>query len=174
MNNQDFSTTILVDNSAEEVFNAINNVRGWWSEDIEGGTEKLNDEFLYHYKDVHVCKMKLIEVIPNKKVVWLVLENYFSFTEDKSEWKNTKIVFDIDEKDGKTQLRFTHQGLVPQYECYNVCNEAWTNYIKSSLYHLITTGKGEPNAKDHDEFNVELIEKWNLVDKSTDVSDQFK
>ncbi len=34
--------------------------------------------------------MKLIEVIPHKKVVWLVVENYFNFTEDKSEWKGYK------------------------------------------------------------------------------------
>ena len=161
--NQNFSTTILVDQTPEKVFNAINNVRGWWSENIEGGTEKLNDEFLYHYKDVHICKIKLIEMILNKKVVWFVLENYFSFTNDNSEWKGTKIIFEISEKDGQTQLRFTHEGLTPEYECYNVCNDAWTNYIRNSLYNLITTGKGQPNTKEHDEFNVELIERWNLV-----------
>ena len=162
MNNQDFTTTILVDQSAEKVFNAINNVRGWWSENIKGSTKKLNDEFLYHYKDVHTCKIRLTEVIPNEKVVWLVLDNYFSFTNDKSEWKGTKIIFEIAEKDGKTQLRFTHQGLVPQYECYNVCNDAWTGYIRNSLRNLITTGKGEPNTKEHDEFNAGLVEKWQL------------
>ena len=31
--------------------------------------------------------MKLIEVVPNKKVVWLVLDNHFNFTEDQSEWR---------------------------------------------------------------------------------------
>ena len=104
---QDYSTTILVDQTPSEVFNAVNNVRGWWSEEVEGETEKLNDVFLYHYKDVHIAKMKLIEVIPNKKVVWLVLDNHFSFTKDKSEWVDTKIIFEITKKDGKTQLRFT-------------------------------------------------------------------
>jgi hypothetical protein len=49
-------------------------------------------------KDLHKCTMKLIEVIPNKKVVWLVLDNYFSFTQDKTEWIGTKIEFEISRK----------------------------------------------------------------------------
>jgi len=159
MSNQDFTTTIVVDQSSKQVFDAINNVRGWWSEEIEGGTEKLNDIFLYHYKDVHMSKMKLIEVDPNKKVVWLVLDNYFSFIKDETEWVGTKVIFEIVEKDGKTQLRFTHYGLTPQYECYDICNEGWTNYIRNSLYKLITTGKGAPNPKEGG-FNNALLKKW--------------
>jgi uncharacterized protein YndB with AHSA1/START domain len=149
MSESDFTTTILVDQSPEEVFNAVNNPRGWWSEEIEDGTDKLNDEFTYHYKDVHQCKMKLIEVIPGKKVVWPVTDNYFNFTKDKSEWKGTKIIFEISEKDNKTQLRFTHAGLVPQYECYDICSNAWTDYLHNSLMKLITTGKGKPNPKEN-------------------------
>jgi Activator of Hsp90 ATPase homolog 1-like protein len=147
MSATDFTTTILVDETPEEVFSAINNVRGWWSEEIEGSTDKLNDEFRYHYEDVHRCKMKLTEVIPNKKVVWLVLDNYFKFTKDKSEWKGNKIIFEITEKDNKTELRFTQLGLVPAYECYDVCRNAWSNYIQNSLCNLIVTGKGQPNGK---------------------------
>lgn len=146
MSAQDFTTTIIVDQSPEEVFKAIQNVRGWWSEEIEGKTANLNDEFKYHYEDVHRCKIKLIEVILNQKIVWLIEENYFSFTKDDTEWTNTKAVFDISEKDNKTQLTFTHIGLVPEYECYEVCKGGWTNYIQNSLKKLIETGKGEPNA----------------------------
>lgn len=146
MNMPDFTTTVLVDHTPSAAFNAINNVRGWWSEEIEGDTDKLNAEFNYHYEDVHRCKMKIIELIPNEKVVWLVLDNYFKFTKDKTEWKGTKIIFDILKKDNKTQIRFTHQGLVPEYECYEVCRGAWSNYINNSLYSLITTDKGQPNS----------------------------
>jgi Uncharacterized conserved protein len=142
----DFTTSILVDQTPTEVFQAVTNVRGWWSEEIEGETAKLNDEFKYHYEDVHKCRIRLIEVIPGKKVVWHVLENYFKFTQDESEWTNTKIEFDISEVDNKTQLRMTHIGLVPTYECFEICRDAWTTYIQKSLYNLITTGKGQPNA----------------------------
>ncbi len=164
MTTADFTTTFVVDQTPEEVFNAINNVRGWWSEEIEGSTDKLNDEFNYHYKDAHISKMKLIEVIPNEKVVWLVMENYFNFTKDSSEWKGTKVSFEISKKNNQTQLRFTHLGLVPEYECYNVCKEGWSNYINNSLPSLIATGKGKPNPKEGG-FNAQLIEKWELDKK---------
>ncbi len=147
MNDQNFTTTITVDQTPEEAFAAINNVRGWWSEEIEGCTSKLGDEFTYRYKDVHVCKMRLTEVIPGKKVVWLVLDNYFNFTEDKTEWKGTTIAFEISKKGDKTEIHFTHLGLVPEYECFEICSNAWGSYVNGSLRSLIATGKGKPNPK---------------------------
>jgi hypothetical protein len=161
MATSNFSTTISVNNTPKEVFDAINNVRGWWSESVEGNTNKLNEEFLYYYKDVHISKMRIVEFVPNRKVVWLVLDNHFNFTEDKTEWNDTKIVFEISEKGDKTELLFTHVGLVPEYECYNVCHDAWTSYIQGSLKDLITTGTGKPNAKEGG-LNADLIEKWKL------------
>ena len=64
-----FTTSILVEQTPAEVFNAVNNVRGWWSEEIEGNTAKLAEIFNYHYQDVHRSKMKITEFVPNKKVV---------------------------------------------------------------------------------------------------------
>jgi hypothetical protein len=148
MNDQNFTTTFMVDQTPEVAFDAINNVRGWWSEEIEGSTNKLGDEFTYRYEDVHRCKMKLKEVIPGKKVVWLVLDNYFNFTEDKTEWKGTEVTFDISKKGNKTEIRFTHLGLVPEYECFDICSKAWGSYTNGSLRSLITTGKGKPNQKE--------------------------
>lgn len=162
MENNNFTATIIVDKSPTVAFNAIKRFRAWWSEEIEGDTEKLNEEFFYHYKDIHLCKMKLIEVVPEKRLVYQVIDNQFNFIEDKSEWINTKLIFEIMNDGGKTKVQFTHEGLVPEYECYNVCNDAWSGYINNSLYNLIMTGKGEPNPKDKEGFNAEIAEKWKL------------
>ncbi len=162
MNNQDYTATILVEATPGKACNAIKNFRAWWSEEIDGPTDELNKEFFYHYKDIHLCKLKLVEVDGNKKIVYKVLENEFNFIKDQSEWVNSKLIFDISEEGGKTKIKFTHKGLVPSCECYDVCNDAWTGYITKSLYNLITTRKGEPNPKDKEGFNAELARKWQL------------
>lgn len=145
MSNQDYTATFSVNQNPKEVFAAINNPRGWWSEEIEGTTNEVGSVFKYHYENVHRCRIKVTELIEGKKVAWLVLENYFDFTKDKSEWKGTQIVFDISKIGDKTKVRFTHIGLVPRYECYSICSDAWGSYIKGSLRSLIMTGKGQPN-----------------------------
>jgi len=143
MTTNDFTTTILVDKTPNEIFNAINNVRGWWQGTIEGNTDKLNDEFIYRMEEFHFSKQKLVELIPDEKVVWLVTESQLNFIKDKNEWTGTKIIFEISEKNNKTQLRFTHLGLVNEIECYVACSNAWSQLIQKSLFSLITSGKGE-------------------------------
>lgn len=162
METSDFTASFTVNQSPSEVFQAIKNFRDWWSEEIDGPTDKLNETFFYHYKDVHLCKLKLIEIIPDRRLVYRVLENEFSFTKDKTEWINTKLIFEISTDGNKTKVQFTHEGLVPEYECYDICFEAWTTYIKKSLYNLITTGKGEPNPLEGDGFNAQIAVKWKL------------
>lgn len=152
MKNKDFSTILVVDATPAIVFNAVNNVRGWWSENINGDTNRLNSEFDYHYQDVHRCKMKITEWVPNQKVAWTVLDNHFKFTEDKTEWTGNQLIFDIVKKDGHTQLEFTQKGLLPEQECYQVCHDAWTHYIQDSLKQLILTGKGKATPKDEGEY----------------------
>ncbi|MGH2622600.1 MAG: SRPBCC family protein [Sphingobacterium sp.] len=144
MKNQNFSTTLLVKATPKQVFEAINNVRGWWSENIHGQTDQLQSEFSYHFQDVHRCKMKITTLIPAQKIVWHVLDNHFNFTKAKQEWIGSDIIFNISEKEGNTLLEFTHRGLSPADECYQICHESWTNYIQHSLKNLILTGTGDP------------------------------
>ena len=145
MKNQTFTVTFSVDQSPEEAFAAINNVRGWWSGEIEGDTDRLGAEFTYRVPGVHYCKMKITESVPGRRVVWQVLESDLSYTKHRNEWVATRITFDISKRDGKTEIRFTHVGLVPAHECYNACSDAWGSLVTDSLGMLITTGRDQPN-----------------------------
>jgi hypothetical protein len=147
MNTKDYATSFTVDQSPEEVFSAINNVRGWWSEEIEGPTEKLGDQFRFHHKDTHRSTQKVTESVPGRKVAWLVSDSQLNFVKEETEWNGTEVVFEINGKGDRTELRFTHIGLVPAFECYGGCSGAWGFYINDSLQSLITTGKGKPAEK---------------------------
>lgn len=164
MNNKDFTTTILVEQPPAIAFNAIKNFKAWWSEEIAGNTDQLNETFFYHYKEVHLSQIKLIELITDKKLVYQVLANEFNFIKDKTEWVGTKLIFELSPEYSKTKIVFIHEGLVPSCECYNVCHDAWTGYIQGSLQSLITTGKGKPNGKEGG-LNAELVKKWGLPNK---------
>jgi len=147
MQNHNFNITFLVDQTPNEVFKAVINVRGWWSEELEGNSEKLNDEFSYRHGNFHFSKHKLTEVIPNEKVVWLTLDSKLTFVEKQDEWNGTKMIFEISQQGDKTQLDITHLGLVPDFQCYDGCSKGWTHYLKNSLLPLITTGQGKPDTK---------------------------
>ncbi|WP_456845470.1 SRPBCC family protein [Cellulomonas sp. P5_C6] len=144
MSEKDFTTTYTVDQTPDEVFAAVTDVRGWWVDAIEGGTAELGDEFVFHNEPIHVSRQRLTDVVPGELVEWLVLEAELSFVEDKAEWTGTRIRFEITPEGSGSRLRFTHLGLVPAQECFEICHNAWSWYINVSLRRRITTGTGLP------------------------------
>lgn len=110
------------------------------------GYFKLNDIFTVRFAETFVT-MKIIEFVPEKKVVWNVTDCYPHWLADKNEWKNTRIVFELSAEGDSTRIDFTHIGLEPQVECYDACVKGWDQYFKGSLVKLINEGKGLPERK---------------------------
>jgi hypothetical protein len=148
MSEPSFTTSFVVDQSPEQAFAAIADVRGWWSGEIDGATDALGAEFTYRYKDVHRSTQKITQFEPGRRVVWHVSDAALNFVADKTEWNGTDIVFDIARKGDKTEVTFSHVGLVPRFECYGGCSGAWGYYVNESLRGLIEKGEGRPNAKE--------------------------
>lgn len=147
MNNRDFTLAFSVDQTPEEVFAAVMNVRGWWSEKLTGSSAKAGDEFTFRHGDLHRSTHRVTEAVPGEKVVWHTLDAYLRHAKDPTEWTGTDIRFEIARKGGATELRFTHVGLVPERACYEACSRGWTYFVEESLRALITTGKGKPDGK---------------------------
>jgi hypothetical protein len=145
---QDYTTAYTVEQTPEQAFAAITDVRAWWSGNIEGVTDALDAEFTYRYQDVHYSKQRISELIPGRRVVWHVLDAYLDFTDDPREWVGSEITFEISPDRYGTTLRFSHVGLTPEIECYEQCSTAWAFYINNSLKQLITNGAGAPNPSE--------------------------
>jgi hypothetical protein len=148
MKAQDHTTIIIADATAHEAFNSINSISKWWTENVEGHSQKLNDEFTVHFGETFMT-IRVVETIPGQKIVWLVIDCYKHWIKNnKTEWTGTKICFEITEKENKTQVQFIHVGLIPGLECYDGCSSAWSAYIQQSLFGLISAGKGQPTRKE--------------------------
>jgi len=114
-----------------EVFKRItSDVAKWWGgQDLEGRSTQLHDEFVINHPGTHYSRQKLVEVAPDKKIVWLVTESNLSWLKDPEEWTNTKMIFELTGKGNSTVLHFTHLGLTPDKESYARCSEGWNMII---------------------------------------------
>lgn len=134
MKQDNFTYSFTSSKSAKEIFELLLHIEQWWSglyeETIKGKSQQLNDEFSFKAGGgMHDTTQKLVELIPNKKIVWLVTKSNLTFLSKPDEWTNTKLCFDINSNGDKTTVTFTHDGLTPQIECYNACSGGWTGYL---------------------------------------------
>ena len=136
-----YATAFTVEQSPDEAFSHIINVRGWWTGEIDGPTDHLGAQFTYRHGTVHRSTQTITEFVPGQRLVWHVDDAYLEFGEDPEEWVGSEIVFELAPGDdgAGTKVRFSHIGLVPELECYDNCSSAWGYYVNKSLRELIAT-----------------------------------
>jgi hypothetical protein len=143
MKKKDFHLTIKVNVTPEEALVKINQVRKWWAKKVKGKSEKVNDQFTVDFGDTFV-DFQITELIPGKKVVWKVTDCNLHWINNKKEWNDTEVVFEVSSEKNQTKVEFTHLGLVPGVECYNDCEAGWTEHVTESLVKFMNEGKGMP------------------------------
>jgi Activator of Hsp90 ATPase homolog 1-like protein len=134
----DYTTSLTVDQTPKEVYAAILTVDDWWKGRNEGTFDQVGGEFVHRDGDSHYCRLRVTELDPGRKISWLVLENRFGPVGEDTEWAGTQITFEIAEAGGRTQVHFAHLGLSPEFECFQVCSNAWAFLVNGSLRNLIT------------------------------------
>lgn len=135
MSTKNFIHSFKTKKSPDDVFQLLLQIEVWWSglyeETIQGKSQNLDDEFSFRAGNgAHYSKQKLIELIPGKRIVWLVTESKLDFLDKPNEWTGTKISFEVSWESNKTKVTFIHEGLRPQLACYKSCSDAWTNYLQ--------------------------------------------
>lgn len=140
MENTSYNTSIVVSASPAEAMKSISRIDLWWRKDFTGSAAKLNDTFTVSFGHPAFVGFTVSEYVPGSKAVWKVTDCHLPWFSDTKEWNNTEVVFALSEAGGKTRIHFTHLGLVPQVECYEVCEKGWNGHL-ASLRSLIDEGK---------------------------------
>ena len=138
MSNPDIQKSISIKTSSEEVFKAISDekeLQKWWvdvprlEQKVGGSLEfkflKENSEMLQ--KD-YVVKGKILEIIPNKKLV------YTWNPVDEPELAGSVVTWILQEDSNQTKVTVIHSGL-DNCKSYHLLVEGWSYFI-SRLGHL--------------------------------------
>jgi hypothetical protein len=140
---KEFSTS----RPAADVYAAASNPRAWWNADITGDPGHLGGKFVHEVPNLHRAELQVSDADPGKRLAWRVLESDMKFLEEnREEWVGTEIVFDIESHATGATVRFTHDGLIPSHDCFEICEDAWAGYI-ASLRTFIEAGVGRPNQE---------------------------
>ena len=138
---QSYHSSIAVNASMMDAYDKISRVNEWWAANFKGSAKRLGDEFTVTFGETYVT-FKISEAIPGKKVTWLVTDSYLPWQNDKTEWTDTEVVFEISEENGVSKIYMTHVGLTPEVECFENCQAGWNHYIQKSLTKFINEGHG--------------------------------
>ncbi len=126
---------------ASKVYETLTTAEGlaeiWTNELIVNNQVGFVNEFRFGSDDV--TKMKIEELIPNKKVVWHCIDS-------DAEWIGTMISFDIGEKNGKSFITLRHMNWKEVTPFYRSCNYNWTFFLYS-LKCYCEDGEGIPYHK---------------------------
>ncbi len=123
--------------SREEVFKAITTIEGlshWWTTDTVGNAE-LGGIIQFRFAASGGPDMKVAEMNENESLLWECVASSHG-------WTGHTFEFLLDENEGKTRVRFSHNGWAGQDDFYAICSFAWARYMVS-LRQLCQTGKGE-------------------------------
>lgn len=142
MEQNNFNCSITAGISAADAIKKISNVPEWWGVSFSGSAGHENDTFVITMGSDSFFNCTVTELVPGKRIAWLVTDCNMPWYTDKKEWAGTRMIFDIDEQDGSSGIKFTHEGLTPGVACYADCAPGWTHWIKTSLASYLTTGKG--------------------------------
>lgn len=123
-----------------KIYEALTTQKGlasWWTVNVEGKPE-IGEIIKFRFAIDYAKEMLVLQQKENQVVEWECISG-------DEQWVGTKIIFEIEDSNEGTHIRFKHKGWKKQTDLYAVCNYHWGLYLKS-LKTLIETGKGNPNS----------------------------
>lgn len=123
--------------SKQKVFDAVSTIEGlsnWWTTQTTG-EDKVGGLIQFDFGDFKGPKMKVTALQPNELISWECVSSEHG-------WEGNTFTFSLDENEGKTRIRFSHDRWEEQDDFYAACCFSWGRYMES-LRQYCQKGKGE-------------------------------
>ncbi len=151
MSRDDFTLTATIDAAPEQVYAAVatrDGIAAWWTKHHEFDGRAGSVAEMRFPEAGFWAKFRVTALEPPTRVEWECIDSIHPKSSgyvDLKEWNGTSVRFEIEPAGkGRSRLRFTHVGLVPDLECNEQCRSIWSFYINTSLRKLLEEGRGEP------------------------------
>lgn len=143
-----YTTKVLIKGSKEQIFDAISqHVQKWWG-NTDCTVSGIDDEFITSF-DKTYWKFKISKFEPFTEIVWKCIDAshiHAGYNEIEKEWIGTSVQWLLEESNqNETILHFTHNGLIPELNCYEICFPAWERFVTKSLKSFVEMGTGMPH-----------------------------
>ena len=136
-----YHNEVIVSANPEMVFEAITKKLGEWWGKTDLPVSKVGDEFTTNFGNAY-WKFRVTEYVPDAKITWKCIDGQPEFN---NEWVGTTLFWNIESSDSKTKINFMHDGLTPDFKCYDICAPTWDQFISTSLKSFVEIGKGMPH-----------------------------
>jgi uncharacterized protein YndB with AHSA1/START domain len=149
MKEHDILHRVGIKSAPEAVYEALTTRKGlsaWWTNDTQGEAS-LGGVIQFRFGSLGGFDMKVLELDPEKRVLWNVVEG-------PEEWVGTKVSFELKKEGDHTLVLFKHRGWKEPVEFMHHCSTKWATYLMS-LKSLIETGSGAPSPNDVKIGNVD-------------------
>jgi len=123
-----------------EAISTIDGLKNWWTLQTTGES-KPGGDIDFRFGNYGGPTMKVTALKPGESVQWECTKGF-------DDWVGTNLSFTLDENEGKTRVRFNHNGWREANDFFAGCSFSWGRYMES-LRQLCETGKGAPFGSDN-------------------------
>jgi hypothetical protein len=146
----DYHRTLVSTATVQEAYEAVTSgFANWWT-DPGGALSRIGDVATFRF--------------PPNKSTWtfrpVTLEPYHLVEHEcvganhlhdglpetvRTEWLGTQLRFEISPSGDGSCIQFTHNGLRPELDCFDVCSAGWDLFFVESLGTYLNEGMGTPH-----------------------------
>lgn len=131
-----YRQSVIINTTPKRAFEALTQeISAWWG-DVNHSAESIGDIFKVSWNEPYY-QFEVKDLVEDSEIIWDCIDCkqiHEGLEGIEKEWVGTRLFWRIDALDHQqTRVSLHHEGLVPSFICFDVCQSGWDYFIKDSL-----------------------------------------